>query len=536
MIVVICHDTLTESPPLSRHCIAELCARLHVAGDRLAVLLVKSRRVDAATINCQCAELHPLQPPQTAVLLDRLGSPPTTTPDHRADTVVFQPLRSALQDVVDQGCRQDALHCFIVSHTPEFLEPTITASLQRPAHSLKVGLHLDEPTAPLARHRDSWALAVQGDGDLSAALWDNMFRDLRSGSSAGTIPSLRICHKPMDGSRVVEVVGERAVRDVRLGQRCSLFVKVRVAKMDPTSGTQLTRSHPDALFTELESLVGTLESNLLHIEARYRHTALPTDHVVTVRHVCSIRRPDTRSRWSLTVPATTTTTTAPDVSPSEYLCTKLARHLASQHAPRKALQLITAWDLSTGAAVQHIRRELESRTLVPPPAPDLIRDPSLAVIVTDIDRHHPHHRPHPQQTTEQPHGSPLARTLSTTTLPSAAPGSSPSPQSHPLPHSASTSTILHSPITIPPRRPSPVIVDHPDSDTPPDSARQIWHHLRRHSLSASQTLALELDAGDEALRKLRDRALANKRSVGADTLQEWKWDEARPARREPPWL
>jgi hypothetical protein len=41
--------------------------------------------------------------------------------------------------------------------------------------------------------------------------------------------------------------------------------------------------------------------------------------------------------------------------------------------------------------------------------------------------------------------------------------------------------------------------------------------------AAPETLE-QLEASDGAVRELRRQALANKRSVGAETLRAWRWD------------
>ncbi|TKA40017.1 hypothetical protein B0A54_08805 [Friedmanniomyces endolithicus] len=76
-----------------------------------------------------------------------------------------------------------------------------------------------------------------------------------------------------------------------------------------------------------------------------------------------------------------------------------------------------------------------------------------------------------------------------------------------------------------------------------DEARRLWRHIRHSSLSADELLEMapqgleHLEAGDETLRELRRRALANKRSVGAETLKGWKWDCGQVVRLgEAPWL
>ncbi|USW48883.1 hypothetical protein Slin15195_G022020 [Septoria linicola] len=75
-----------------------------------------------------------------------------------------------------------------------------------------------------------------------------------------------------------------------------------------------------------------------------------------------------------------------------------------------------------------------------------------------------------------------------------------------------------------------------------DTAHQLWLHLRRNSLSSKQILDAmsheglqQLEASDDDLKVLRGQALANKRSVGAETLREWKWGDSN-TQGAAPWL
>ena len=116
-------------------------------------------------------------------------------------------------------------------------------------------------------------------------------------SLLGTVTSLRLCFKPAHGCWLLDAVGQKAVKDLRDGQKCSLFVRVRVNKLPQTSNS--TEADHESLMAELESMVGTLETELLHVEARYRLSLLPHSNVVTVRQTVKIGRPKTESRWNL---------------------------------------------------------------------------------------------------------------------------------------------------------------------------------------------------------------------------------------------
>ena len=86
------------------------------------------------------------------------------------------------------------------------------------------------------------------------------------------------------------------------------------------------------------------------------------------------------------------------------------------------------------------------------------------------------------------------------------------------------------------------VTENHDSLESQDSARQLWRHIRRTSLSAKhleEMTSNQLEADDEQSRELRRRALMNKRSIGAETLRAWKWEERMQDREEPgeaPWM
>jgi hypothetical protein len=59
--------------------------------------------------------------------------------------------------------------------------------------------------------------------------------------------------------------------------------------------------------------------------------------------------------------------------------------------------------------------------------------------------------------------------------------------------------------------------------------------LQQLAESKPETLT-ELEANDEVVKELRRKALANKRSVGAETLRAWRWDEKRGQGGVAPWM
>ncbi|KAI6810118.1 hypothetical protein KC332_g11787 [Hortaea werneckii] len=381
----------------------------------------------------------------------------------------------------------------------------------------------------------SRALDVSTDGAINFKHFSTQSDD----TSLGSVTSLRLCFKPAPGCQILDIVGQKTAKDLKINQTCSLFVSVSVPKLNLIA---VNDSEPDnsSLFEELESIVGTLDTDLLHVEARYRHSLLRHDNVVNVRHTSKLRRPKSESRWSLP-------TALNDLSISDEVHTKIAIHLADHYSPRRAIGLINRClgvEVTASEAVRQVRetllRDLGGEGLVD-------EEPKPSVIVTDID------------TLPSGLGAEPSVDDSGTTAPATFKsacvfiagnndGSAPT-DLHLRANRRSTSA---SALTI---HPPPSTRPHVDqsfsstnisslSITQQDDARKLWRHIRQSSLSTKQAAELEslpvhqIEAKDEKLRELRKQALANKRSVGAETLKDWKWTEKMEEMKkaEMPWL
>ena len=362
----------------------------------------------------------------------------------------------------------------------------------------------------------------------------------------GNITHLRLCYKAVEGCRIREIIGQKYTKDLALGQQCSLFIKLRVPRIRTRdSGTGLDQ---ESLFTELESIVGALETEIMHIEARYRHSILPSDNVVTVRHVCKVKRPKFESRWSILE-------CTENFECPTHVHEQLARYISSHYPPAQALELIDRYlssDLIRGGYVDEMRRFLVEELRCSQEADTDQLKPS--VVVTDIDLG-PSVSSIPQpecfssapstpveidRTSQHSSASPnigQGRQPSSTSL---VPSAKLAPPLISAPRTTTALTTQASPSLQTSLAPDQN--EHPESQ---DSARKLWQHIRRTSLSAKQLEEMtpervqHLEASDEALKELRRKALANKRSVGAETLKGWKWEESmqRYERQgEAPWM
>lgn len=440
-------------------------------------------------------------------------------------------------------------------------EPSSAASLVVPCVDLEV--NMDCSTLDVHAKRDLWvaikatvqasvptadAAYTTASGAHHAALCKDDYSSLTStdGLVHGRINTLRLSYRPLNGSRVRDSIGHKTKKHLNIGDSLSLFVKLHVPEVSagdndsPHTNTEDPTTDQDSLFTELESIVGTLETEILHVEARYRHSLLPSNNTVTVRHVCRMNRPRTDSRWSMI-------TLSDSLIVSSQAQMRLARYLSEEHGEAQALELVHECLGSEGMEVGQKSSGLRAST-----DERHAEDEQPSVIITDVDGEADGIL---DIVADQPFST-APSTPSAESIPSPPPLQSPALTSKPQSQSPSqssyfptappllttprTTTALSSTIlpTIPTPTPPPTHLFPPSpslKEAPQDTARALWHHIRRSSLSAKQLgelLAPEesvqcLEAGDEGLRELRQRALSNKRSVGAETLRGWKWEGER---------
>lgn len=446
----------------------------------------------------------------------------------------------SLQNLAERGLRKDRAQTFILSTTPNLLVHIVDHLVQWPAHAFKIGLASEQSIAPTPRTRHNWAVQIKGEGDDNVDIYDNMMKDLRHGCPMGTIPSLRMCYKPIQGCRILEVLGQKTLKDVRLGQRCSLFLKVQVPRIDTLEpSVQNDATNTDSLFAELESIVGTLETNFIHVEARYRQSLLPSASVVTVRQICNIRRPKSESRWSAISGEGGT-------SKPEQVRVKLAQFLMMHYPPARALRMIDRWVVqhssSESKAVKLIRKDLEVQVS----AAEELRGRSISispgsekpsVVVTDIDGGLSATSTSNTRTEEWSLRGTSESSLIMARQENEASATSPKPSIAAARAISAAKTTTA--ITI-----AEFDQTEQSLEEGEDSARQLWRHIRHHSLSAKQladmtpTKLQQLEASDEKIKALRHKALTNKRSIGAETLRAWRWEEGtnEGGGSEAPWL
>lgn len=295
----------------------------------------------------------------------------------------------------------------------------------------------------------------------------------------------------------------------------------------------------ESLFAELHSIVGTLEQDILHVETRYKSSLVPDSNTLTCRVACKLRRPKTDSRWSICSPSD-------GQSNSSDVHERLAKYIESQCPPEQALDLIR-YHLGPVASaeptIEQICAGLENQLREQRSASfETVDKPSILISDTSLEQDSGIASPTPSEKFSTAPCSPTSDTApSCGSLLSATPAkitrrkpSTVTPSVHPLISAAKVTTAVSGPYTD---------TSAVDTATGPDDARAVWKHIRQSSVSTLQQLIeskpetiTELESNDEVVKELRRKALANKRSVGAETLRAWRWDERNGQGGVAPWM
>ncbi|KAF2864328.1 hypothetical protein K470DRAFT_267194 [Piedraia hortae CBS 480.64] len=142
----------------------------------------------------------------------------------------------------------------------------------------------------------------------------------------GTLADVRFQVKSLNGCRVNDIIGTQKYSSLKSGQSCVIYVRVFVPEMCNDS------QDPNSLFLGLESMLGTLEVEILKVELLYQHGLQAHHGENAVRRMVSIRRPDLASHWS--------SVTDESASAPEALHVQIANFIADNYPPERALLLI----------------------------------------------------------------------------------------------------------------------------------------------------------------------------------------------------
>ncbi|KAI4285306.1 MAG: hypothetical protein L6R38_000730 [Xanthoria sp. 2 TBL-2021] len=350
--------------------------------------------------------------------------------------------------------------------------------------------------------------------------------DARTGSLHGGVSELVLDLKPGRNCTIKSVIGQRNIPSIQLGERIVALVTLKIG-LAPASGYTLrSRRHKDGSSQacndpdkELDELLGTTPVSVLRATLRYKHSLLPPETQCALTTDCQLKRPLPSAQW-------TNLPLRPSASKQHHplieIQKQFAFHIATHHEPRQAMMVLIE-DFGDGGrrsvCPDYIRLLIEelkyqARTIE---RFDLADYRSGPITLTPREL-----RPDVWGLEHFGHGLFDA--------------------SNYRPHEWITDAPDEVPIQFPVRSSSKLQArNFTCSDETTDEARKIWVDLKRKSRKQSERSGSENWVPrdlDEATRRLKELALRNKRSVGADSLKCLAYPEYRGRTMESysPWL
>lgn len=322
----------------------------------------------------------------------------------------------------------------------------------------------------------------------------------RSGASSGELTDLVIQITAGPGCSIEGIMGKKKMSSLRLGDVAHALVKLKIGAPAvegyslSTSQTRMpTQPEPYDLLDELDGLLGNSATTVLTAEVKYRHSLLPPDTECTVVADSRLKRqePKIGSRKS------------PKVSPLEIgdsqvaVQKRLVFHLATHYTPRHAILTLRKEFGDAGCQsvcsdyVKIVLEELKYQARIIERF-DIVNTGASPIFETPQSEFEP-----------SGHGLFDLTNYKPQEWTTDAPEEDTSPSSR-----SSSSTQQHK--KLPQQRKA--------SGETVDEARKIWGDLRKMSGRRQET-GTKVQTRDE--RMMREEALRNKRSIGAETLRSF---------------
>lgn len=537
------YSSLRSSLDLTCETVLDIAGLLKDPNDRLAVYSTNCRHKKHSAISIVGCQLHPLKKPSMRLLgeeLQRITIPfdgrPATEPD------LLETLKYALEGLKEGSRHSDTIHSsrcrvFVISHRPSIDLNTGSSSLGMPIHLISAALF--QPRAQLPS--GSWMIhssLVVPDADLSEppagclhAKLTSAMAVIRSAGSLAPITEVEVALHAGRGCAITRVIGTLRYESLAPGHSTSMFAEVEVPMWTPShrasnsSRLQKSKTHTkeaksrsgsttegpvqalnkamkvatlDGTLEDLELLLGEISQDLLHVNVQYRHRFIPSNHALLVRSDCRIRRSNSSSVWGGGATDSEAQLTA---RRTEFL-NGLISTLASLESVDQALEVLD----STLDSQTMPKTSVEYLSLV---------KEELSCVKASAERS-------PRSTPSSSHNRfghywDASPSLGRFSFEDRSPlVLQPLQDTSALRNSSaadSPKTVIHS--TKKHRDTSPTAPSSLDGD----EARQIWRNIRRNSKTLKQLETTQTDQVSEEAKALKDVAVMNKRSVGADTLR-----------------
>jgi hypothetical protein len=319
----------------------------------------------------------------------------------------------------------------------------------------------------------------------------------RSMSDIGKVTNVFVYIKPGKATAIECVVGDLWYPTLRPGQILSLLVKINVKPLaTPTQSTNnrspssLSQSSMEDAYAHIELMLGEMLSELLKIEVVYSHSYFPDGTSLTAHESCWLLRSDSM----LGQPS-------PRVElwnerRKSFIRGLLAYQLSSACSRRDGLTKLekALRHVDFSVCENYLRLLKEELTF------------QRGVTTDDNFVAHIKHKAPPAGGSSPRSGHISFENLHTTCYDIAELG-----KDRRSPGADSSSTIVHRHV------PS----EQSSNEFGVDAAQKIWRHIRKHSKTRYELdqIAAKAAGENEEIKEIKQRALKNKRSVGADTLR-----------------
>ncbi|KAL8944864.1 MAG: hypothetical protein Q9216_000154 [Gyalolechia sp. 2 TL-2023] len=168
--------------------------------------------------------------------------------------------------------------------------------------------------------------------------------DARKGLSHGAIGDLILDIGPGQNCTIEGVIGTRRIQSLQRGEKVMALVRLKVGLPAATGytltpGRQRDGSSPTChdLDKEFDKLLGTTPVTILNVKLKYKHSLLGPDTQCTLSTECRLKRQLHPSEWKATV---SRAVAKKQSSPQAEIQKRFAYHIATHHAPRQAMMVL----------------------------------------------------------------------------------------------------------------------------------------------------------------------------------------------------
>lgn len=494
-----------------------LCNLLRDRRDRLAVFYtycLHESQCPGTTAGCQIIRLQ--RPNVTLLMADLAKLEASKASDPSSVVDMSGMMQEVVKSVVERS--EDPIgretHAFVLSPLPLKCAAVLQELVSWPIHQVQVGCSYQAPASRDQVQVSGWRFEWEA---VHGTILENLIQSAREGSRVGELSHVRVSINSTVPCRVEKLLIPPRKATLYPGQSTTLFAKVRIPSVEDQE-IEGSASF-GGLFNQLHKTLGSTRNELFKADVRYRHFSLPRDTQLRTEKVCEIMRTNRNSQWGA----------VREVEDQDGLEVEIekAKFAARNYPPDVAIKILqkkfgNLWSGSDGPAVlQRLREELEFQK-------SISTDTSRIVAQSTTRTTHRQAPKEKRQVTMHLADAEALQVFNTA-------------PSTPTPEEGNTKIATHS---------SEDRLDHErkkDSIVEQDEARRIWRHMRRNSRTTSGPLSSSeassragsetrqhgqrrgsqesvidrMAAADVRLKEIRQKAIQNKRSVGAETLRDF---------------